>query len=164
MEMSPWISPWWNHMGKGFWRCQEISRFWCHNDLLLNLLRIHVNIVNIYWELHGNYPKTREPDENFTRGVAQSWNPWNPWDFTKSQGDREELQMSLVTQRNENWSHPNREMGLSENVVYPKKPNGFADHEIPTKWLFHWGYTPFSDIPKLPSDLGLHPRKSTNGL
>ena len=26
-------------------------------------------------------------------------------------------------------------LGLSENVVYPEKPNGFADHEIPTKWL-----------------------------
>jgi hypothetical protein len=29
-------------------------------------------------------------------------------------------------------------LGLSENVVYPNQP---------TKWLFHWGYTPFSDIP-----------------
>ena len=39
------------------------------------------------------------------------------------------------------------EMGLSENVVYPEKPNGFADHYPVSKWLFHWGYTPFSDIP-----------------
>ena len=36
---------------------------------------------------------------------------------------------------------------LSENVVYPEKPNGFADHYPVFKWLFHWGYTPFSDIP-----------------
>ena len=28
------------------------------------------------------------------------------------------------------------------------KPNGFADHYPYEKWLFHWGYTPFSDIPK----------------
>ena len=38
-------------------------------------------------------------------------------------------------------------LGLSENVVYPEKPNGFADHYPVFKWLFHWEYTPFSDIP-----------------
>ena len=26
-------------------------------------------------------------------------------------------------------------MGVSENVVYPKKPNGFADHYPYEKWL-----------------------------
>ena len=26
-----------------------------------------------------------------------------------------------------------------------QKPNGFADHYPVSKWLFHWGYTPFSD-------------------
>ena len=35
-------------------------------------------------------------------------------------------------------------MGLSENVVSPEKPNGFADHYPYEKLLFHWGYTPFS--------------------
>ena len=30
----------------------------------------------------------------------------------------------------------------------PFLPNGFADHYPYEKWLFHWGYTPFSDIPK----------------
>ena len=29
----------------------------------------------------------------------------------------------------------------------PKKPNGFADHYPYEKWLFHWGYTLFSDKP-----------------
>ena len=39
-------------------------------------------------------------------------------------------------------------MGLSENVVYPKKPMVLLII-IPTKWLFHWGvYPTFSDIPK----------------
>ena len=38
-------------------------------------------------------------------------------------------------------------MGLVMKIVYPKKPNGFADHYPVFKWLFHWGYTPFSDIP-----------------
>ena len=38
-------------------------------------------------------------------------------------------------------------MGLSENVVYPEKPNGFADHYPYEKWLFHWEYTQFSDKP-----------------
>ena len=37
-------------------------------------------------------------------------------------------------------------MGVSENVVYPIVPNGFADH-YPIKWLFHWEYTLFSDKP-----------------
>ena len=32
-------------------------------------------------------------------------------------------------------------------IVYPEKTNGFADHYPYTRWLFHWGYTPFSDIP-----------------
>ena len=40
-------------------------------------------------------------------------------------------------------------MGLSENVVYPEKPNGFADHYPVFKWLFHWEYTIFSDKPTL---------------
>ena len=28
-------------------------------------------------------------------------------------------------------------MGVSENVVYPIVPNGFADHYPYEKWLFH---------------------------
>ena len=39
-------------------------------------------------------------------------------------------------------------MGLSENSV-PNDPMVLLII-IPTKWLFHWGYTPFSDIPKWP--------------
>ena len=31
-------------------------------------------------------------------------------------------------------------MGVSENVVYPIVPNGFADHYPYEKWLFHWEY------------------------
>ena len=33
------------------------------------------------------------------------------------------------------------QMGVSENVVYPIVPNGFADHYPYEKWLFHWEYT-----------------------
>ena len=33
-------------------------------------------------------------------------------------------------------------MGVSENVVYYPKPNGFADHYPVFKWLFHWEYIP----------------------
>ena len=40
-------------------------------------------------------------------------------------------------------------MGVSENVVYPIVPNGFADHYPYEKWLFHWEYTLFSDKPIL---------------
>ena len=39
-----------------------------------------------------------------------------------------------------------RQMGLSENSV-PLHPMVLLII-IPTKWLFHWEYTPFSDIPK----------------
>ena len=39
------------------------------------------------------------------------------------------------------------DMGVSENVVYPIVPNGFADHYPYEKWLFHWEYTLFSDKP-----------------
>ena len=38
-----------------------------------------------------------------------------------------------------------KHMGLSENSV-PLHPMVLLI-VIPTKWLFHWGYTPFSDIP-----------------
>ena len=31
-----------------------------------------------------------------------------------------------------------KHLGLSENVVYPIVPNGFADHYPCEKWLFHW--------------------------
>ena len=33
------------------------------------------------------------------------------------------------------------QVGVSENVVYPIVPNGFADHYPVFKWLFHWEYT-----------------------
>ena len=35
----------------------------------------------------------------------------------------------------------NNYMGVSENVVYPIVPNGFADPYPYEKWLFHWEYT-----------------------
>ena len=38
-------------------------------------------------------------------------------------------------------------MGLSENVVYPEKPNGFHDHYPVSKWLFHWGIPHFQTYP-----------------
>ena len=38
-------------------------------------------------------------------------------------------------------------LGVSEHVVYPFLPNGFADHYPKNKWLFHWEYTLFSDKP-----------------
>ena len=38
---------------------------------------------------------------------------------------------------------------MSENVVYPIVPNGFADHYPVFKWLFHGEYTLLSDIPIL---------------
>ena len=41
------------------------------------------------------------------------------------------------------------QMGVSENVVYPIVPNGFADPYPYEKWLFHWEYTLFSDKPRL---------------
>jgi hypothetical protein len=53
--------------------------------------------------------------------------------------------------------HPNDippfNMGLSENSV-PLHPMVLLII-IPTKWLFHWGYTPFSDIPTSHSNLFL---------
>ena len=46
-------------------------------------------------------------------------------------------------------------MGVSENVVYPIVPNGFADHYPYEKWLAIIGnITPtFSDKPTLPNIL-----------
>ena len=43
------------------------------------------------------------------------------------------------------WTSIPCNMGLSENSV-PLHPMVLLII-IPTKWLFHWGYTPFSDIP-----------------
>ena len=36
-------------------------------------------------------------------------------------------------------------MGVCLKIVYPYTQ--WLMTIIPTKWLFHWGYTPFSDIP-----------------
>ena len=38
-------------------------------------------------------------------------------------------------------------MGVLLKMVSTPKPNGFADHYPYEKWLFHWEYTLFSDIP-----------------
>ena len=38
-------------------------------------------------------------------------------------------------------------MGLSENVVYSEKPNGFADHYPVSKWLFFGGIPHFQTYP-----------------
>ena len=43
--------------------------------------------------------------------------------------------------RDDPWKY----MGVSENVVYPIVPNGFADHYPYEKLLFHWEYSLFSD-------------------
>ena len=40
------------------------------------------------------------------------------------------------------WDSASHHSGVSENVVYPEKPNGFADHYPYEKWLFHWGFGP----------------------
>ena len=57
----------------------------------------------------------------------------------------------------QHWTCPPRSVLVMPDVkwvclkiVYPEKPNGFADHYPYIKWLFHWEYTPFSDIPKCP--------------
>ena len=57
-------------------------------------------------------------------------------------------------------------MGLSENVVYPKKPNGFddgfADHYPYFLWIFFWGIPHFQTYPYdliikfLPNHLQMH--------
>ena len=42
---------------------------------------------------------------------------------------------TLISSMNGNY-----QVGVSENVVYPIVPNGFADHYPYEKWLFHWEY------------------------
>ena len=41
-------------------------------------------------------------------------------------------------------------MWVCLKMLCTPKPNGFADHYPYEKWLFHWEYTLFSDIPMLP--------------
>ena len=59
-------------------------------------------------------------------------------------------------------NHLKAHMGLSENSV-PLHPMVLLII-IPTKWLFHWGYTPFSDIPTLvmkqSQDIPRYPQRS----
>ena len=62
----------------------------------------------------------------------------------------------------EHWSKIPGEiphMGLSENSV-PLHPMVLLII-IPTKWLFHWGYTPFSDIPMCHAYSVICPAKAT---
>ena len=64
---------------------------------------------------------------------------------------------------------------VTENVVYPMT-QWFCWSDFPTKWLFHWGYTPFSDIPifhkkcgycnitcSIPSNMFIHSSKMVLG-
>ena len=44
------------------------------------------------------------------------------------------------------WS-TEQDIWVCLKMVSTPKANGFADHYPYEKWLFHWGYTPFSDIP-----------------
>ena len=44
-----------------------------------------------------------------------------------------------------NGSKMGKIMGVCLKIGNTPKPNGFADHEIPIEWLFHWEYTLFSD-------------------
>ena len=53
-----------------------------------------------------------------------------------------------------NVPFPEIKVGVSENVVYPIVPTGFADHYPYEKWLCHWEYTIFSDKPKSGEKLG----------
>ena len=46
---------------------------------------------------------------------------------------------SLVLEKSQ-WVSIFQHVGVSENVVYPIVPNGFADHYPYKKWLFHWEY------------------------
>ena len=60
-------------------------------------------------------------------------------------------------EKNDSWSLFSEwdSIWVCLKIVYPEKPNGFADHYPVSKWLFHWGYTPFSDIPIFGFALGL---------
>ena len=48
--------------------------------------------------------------------------------------------MCLIMKTKPGW-WDKQDLGVSENVVYPIVPNGFADHYPYEKWLFHWEYT-----------------------
>ena len=75
------------------------------------------------------------------QGLVHVWS----WSFSTS------LEKSICW-RCVRWNVPflfgdvEKKIGLSENSV-PLNPMVLLII-IPTKWLFHWGYTPFSDIPK----------------
>ena len=68
--------------------------------------------------------------------VFGGWTSWSSgrtqrqWNDKKRSSDRSEFP----------WSSLNSILGVSENVVYPIVPNGFADHYPYEKWLFHWEY------------------------
>ena len=64
--------------------------------------------------------------------------------------EQELLQMICSCRADVFWCRnlcPKKNMGVSENVVYYPKPNGFHDPYPYEKWLFHWEYTLFSDTP-----------------
>ena len=70
------------------------------------------------------------------------------WSINDSQCKQSVIHAGTVWQAEPFMDHrPAVDLGLSENVVYPEKPNGFADHYPVSKWLFHWEDTLFSDKP-----------------
>ena len=49
-------------------------------------------------------------------------------------------QKTLAEREGFSYSMAAIHVGVSENVVYPIVPNGFADHYPVFKFLFHWEY------------------------
>ena len=70
------------------------------------------------------------------------WKSWSIPDLLSISGDRwgTTSAVQACAPREARWQHGGPmiallQMGLSENVVYPEKPNGFADHYPVFKWL-----------------------------
>ena len=72
----------------------------------------------------------------WSRSLARSWE----WDSERP------LAPPILAGCSTMMRRPDQKMGLSENSV--PHCTQWLMIIIPIKWLFHWGYTPFSDKPK----------------
>ena len=109
-----------------------IDDYWCVSTDFMDEHQITLDFLQDFFRAWH-----RGECHSLSRETTSLWSPASP----------RALARGRVEAMRDHWQSFH-EMALSENVVYPEKPNGFADHYPVSKWLFHWGHTPFSDIPK----------------
>ena len=122
-------------------RCFEITTLsclhWCHRaDIGLKRSKdsSELSILMVSSSMAQLRPEMAK--RNGRCDTIFSWKCWNYHSFQHGYGS---IPINTIFR--------GKYLGVSENIVYPFLPNGFADHYPKNKWLFVWEYSLFSDKP-----------------